>query len=70
MLPSETPPSKQVAEKLKEILSGKSEKEIEEILTDLFGSLDDEYVKAIRDHLNRKNISIEIPISSSILPPS
>lgn len=59
MLPSETPPSKQVAEKLKEILSGKSEKEIEEILTDLFGSLDDEYVKAIRDHLNRKNISIE-----------
>ena len=36
-----------------------SEKEIEEILTDLFGSLDDEYVKAIRDHLNRKNISIE-----------
>ena len=41
------------------ILSGKSEKEIEEILTDLFGSLDDEYVKAIRDHLNRKNISIE-----------
>lgn len=59
MLPSETPPSKQVAEKLKKILSGKSEKEIEEILTDLFGSLDDEYVKAIRDHLNRKNISIE-----------
>lgn len=59
MLPSETPPSKQVAEKLKEILSGKSKKEIEEILTDLFGSLDDEYVKAIRDHLNRKNISIE-----------
>lgn len=59
MLPSETSPSKQVAEKLKEILSGKSEKEIEEILTDLFGSLDDEYVKAIRDHLNRKNISIE-----------